>query len=168
MEQEQGEKARKKKEMGSTHFWDGHLRRRSNKWMAFRRWPPVWRQATPTCHSQMSSSGRWTRTWSSVNICLSISKPDERRVRRRSSTCCQGSPWSSSHSDSDSVYTLQHFKCSFGWRWFACAPSNRLHQEIWACGAPAASVCFGKAPCYRTLWGQRGRGKVLPGFNSPC
>lgn len=72
--------------MLDSYFCDGHLRRRSNKWMAFSRWPPVWRQATPTCHSQMTSSGRWTRTWSSVNICLSISNPGVRQVRRQSWT----------------------------------------------------------------------------------
>lgn len=59
-----------------SYVWDWHCRRRSNKWMALSRWFPVWRQATPTCHSQMSASGRWLSTWSSANICFSISKPD--------------------------------------------------------------------------------------------
>lgn len=62
-------------ELGS-YVWDWHCRRRSNRWMALRRWLPVWRQATPTCHSQMSASGRWPSSWSSLNICFSISKPD--------------------------------------------------------------------------------------------
>lgn len=59
-----------------SYVWDWHCRRRSNKWMALRRWLPVWRQATPTCHSQMSDSGKWPSSWSSPNICFSISKPD--------------------------------------------------------------------------------------------
>lgn len=66
-----------------SYVWDGHFRSRSNRWMALRRWLPVWRQATPTCHSQMSASGRWLRTWSSVNICFSISKPGVRQKRQR-------------------------------------------------------------------------------------
>lgn len=67
-----------------SYVWHWHCRRRSNRWMALRRWLPVWRQATPTCHSQMSASGRWLSTWSSLNICFSISKPDSvRRMERK-------------------------------------------------------------------------------------
>lgn len=61
-----------------SYAWERQCRRRSNRWMALRRWLPVCRQATPTCHSQMSASGRWPSTWSSANICFSISNPDWR------------------------------------------------------------------------------------------
>lgn len=62
-----------------SYVWDWHCSRRSSKWMALRRWLPVWRQATPTCHSQISARGKWLSSCSSPNICLSISKPGENR-----------------------------------------------------------------------------------------
>lgn len=63
------------------YVWDWHCRRRCNKWMALRRWLPVWQQATPTCHSQISANGRWLSTWSSANICFRISKPNWRQQK---------------------------------------------------------------------------------------
>lgn len=76
-----------------SYVCDWHCRRRSNRWMALSRWFPVWRQATPTCHSQMSDSGRWRSTWSSANICFSISKPDETTRERAERLMTWGFIW---------------------------------------------------------------------------
>lgn len=59
----------------SQSLWALHCTIFKSKWMAFRRWWPVWRHATPTCHSQILASGRWGITLSSDSICFRISNP---------------------------------------------------------------------------------------------
>lgn len=58
------------------YLWLLHCTIFSSKWIAFRRWCPVWRHATPTCHFQILASGRCGTALSSDSICFRISKPE--------------------------------------------------------------------------------------------
>lgn len=61
-----------------TYLWALHCTIFKSRWIAFKRWWPVWRHATPTCHSQILASGRWGTTLSSDSICFRISNPGKK------------------------------------------------------------------------------------------
>ena len=61
----------------AAYLWVQHRTILRSRWIAFNRWWPVWRQATPTSHSHILAKGRCGITLSSDSICFKISNPGQ-------------------------------------------------------------------------------------------